>query len=424
MASITSNSSDITFNSTINGDFGLSLTAGGSVVFNGAVGNIDPLTDLSFSFTGTSAHAINIGANITMSGDNELTFSAPVNLLNSSTITSFAAPNLGATIQFSSTVDGTGTSSILQLNAGTGDVIFGGKVGHQTPLANLIFSSAARIYIGNDINVTGVNPLVFNTYVILTGNSNITFADPQTGVDILFNKTIDGTTAGCEALTLDAGSGTVTLEGLIGNATPLTSMAVGSTTGITIPSRIVAGSVSGGGTLNMIGPVVLVSDTILDTTGVEAYPTGRPIYFSTTISNGAGTTAYSLKLIAGNTSGTTAGGRIMFEGPVGSPLSPLKELNCSSCGIIYIADNITVTGAYPLKFPCRVILTGTSTFTTTNNTIQFESTLNGTFPAQPLTLAAGSSGTIAFGGAWAPSIPLPISALSVRDLFPSAPISR
>ena len=48
MASITSNSSDITFNSTINGDFGLSLTAGGSVVFNGAVGNIDPLTDRLF----------------------------------------------------------------------------------------------------------------------------------------------------------------------------------------------------------------------------------------------------------------------------------------------------------------------------------------------------------------------------------------
>ena len=63
------------------------------------------------------------------------------------------------------------------------------------------------------------------------------------------------------------------------------------------PSCIVAGSVSGGGTLNMIGPVVSVSDTILDTTGVGAYPTGGPIYFSTTISNGAGTTAYSLKLI-------------------------------------------------------------------------------------------------------------------------------
>ena len=48
----------------------------------------------------------------------------------------------------------------------------------------------------------------------------------------------------------------------------------------------------------------------------------------------------------------------MFEGPVGSPLSPLKELNCSSCGIIYIADNITVTGAYPLKFPVSCYFNG------------------------------------------------------------------
>ena len=110
-----------------------------------------------------------------MSGDNELTFSAPVNLLNSSTITSFAAPNLGATIQFSSHRRRHRNLLYFAAEAGTRDVIFGGKVGHQTPLANLIFRVRRGFTLATTINVTGANPLVLNTYVILTGNSNITF---------------------------------------------------------------------------------------------------------------------------------------------------------------------------------------------------------------------------------------------------------
>ena len=144
----------------------------------------------------------------------------------------------------------------------------------------------------------------------------------------------------------------------------------------------------------MNGPVVIVGDTICDTTDAGNYPPGGPIFFSGAINN-AGSTAYSLKLIAGNTSGTTTGSAITFGGVVGTPLSPINNLNFSSCGLINIGSNITVTGANPLTFQCPVKLTGTSTITTTDNRIQFESALDGN---QALTLAAGWEPST-FGGA-------------------------
>ena len=90
--------------------------------------------------------------------------------------------------------------------------------------------------------MTGANPLVFDKQVILTGTSAITYAAPQTGVNVSFDLTIDGTTAGLQGLSVDAGTGTVTFEGLVGNNTPLASLGAGLSTGITIPTSIITGS--------------------------------------------------------------------------------------------------------------------------------------------------------------------------------------
>ena len=81
--------------------------------------------------------------------------------------------------------------------------------------------------------MTGVNPLVFGTHVILTGTSTITYAAPQTGVNISFDSTIEGTTAGAQGLSVDAGSGTITFGGYVGNNIALASLSATSTTGIT-----------------------------------------------------------------------------------------------------------------------------------------------------------------------------------------------
>ena len=102
---ITCSNGGITFSNTIDGSTAgtqsLTLVAGtGTVTFSGAVGTTTPLTNITF----TSASLIQIGANITVTGANTLTFQDPVVLTAASTISN---NNSSGAIQFSSTINST-----------------------------------------------------------------------------------------------------------------------------------------------------------------------------------------------------------------------------------------------------------------------------------------------------------------------------
>ena len=128
---------NISFNGTLNGAQALTLNAGtsGTIAFSGVVGGSNPPTNITF----TTANLIQIGANITVSGANALTFPYPVSLTNTSTINSN-----NKNISFSSTLNG---AQALTLNAGaSGVVAFNGVVGGSNPPTNIIFSNANLLF--------------------------------------------------------------------------------------------------------------------------------------------------------------------------------------------------------------------------------------------------------------------------------------
>ena len=386
ISNITSNNANITFGSTLNGAQALTLTAGtGTVAFNGVVGGTIPLTNLIFG----SAALIQVGSNITVSGANPLAFPDPVSLTGTSTITSN-----NANITFGSTLNG---AQALTLTAGTGTVAFNGIVGGITPLTNLTFASAALIQVGNNITVSGTNPLVFPNPVSLTGTSTIT----SNNANITFGSTLNG----AQALTLVGGTGTTTFTGAIGGTTPLTTLSVTAATITQSSTAKTAGALSytgstainvdgnittSGGIVTLTGPVTIAGNPTFDTTNAGGTPAGANISFSSTL-NGA--TALTLR------AGTA--GVVFFAGAVGGT-TPLTNLVFTSANAIQIGSNITVSGANPLVFPDPVSLTGTSNITSNNANITFGSTLNG---AQALTLTAGT-GTVAFNGIVGGTAPL------------------
>ncbi len=117
-----SGNGNITFTSTVGGDYALTATAGsGNVTFEGIVGGT-PLASLSAS----SSTAINVDNNVTTVGNQ--TYTGPVVLGGNDTLTT-----TNSAVDFTSTIDGTYTLTIAQGNALT---TFGGAVGGGTALRN------------------------------------------------------------------------------------------------------------------------------------------------------------------------------------------------------------------------------------------------------------------------------------------------
>ncbi|HEX4839182.1 MAG TPA: filamentous hemagglutinin N-terminal domain-containing protein, partial [Rhabdochlamydiaceae bacterium] len=377
--SLNTSGGNVSFASTVNGAGPLTISAGaGTTTFTGAVGGTTALTSISttsatitqsstvkttgaVSYTGSSA--INIGGNITTSGG-IVTMTGPVTVSGSPTIdtTNAGGTAAGANISFSSTLNG---ATALALRAGTaGNVSFTGAVGGINALTNLSFTSANLIQIGNDITVTGANPLVFPSPVSMTGTSSIT----SNNANISFSSTLNG----AQALTIAGGSGTTTFTGAVGGTTPLTSLSAtaatvtqsstATTTGALSYTGSTAINISGnvttsGGIITMTGPVSVSGVPTFDSTNAGGTAAGANINFTSSL-NGATT----VTIRAGT------GGTATFTGAVGNT-APLTNLSFTSANLIQIGNNITITGANPLSFPSPVSLTGTSVITSNNANI-------------------------------------------------------
>ncbi len=410
--------SSITLNGTVNASGTRTLTLGGgtsgTVTLAGAVGATTSLNTLTatgatvaqnssvrtignVAYTGTSA--INIGGSITTTASGSITLTGPVNLTNTPTLdTTFAGATTGATISFTSTLNG---AVPLVLRAGTvGNVIFGGIVGGSSPLTNLSFTSANQIRVGNNITVTGANLLTFPSAVLLNGTSTI---QSNLNNNISFNSTINAASLGVQGLTVTTGSGLITLSGAVGATTALNSLSTTAATVTQSSSVRTTGSVShtgtsainiGGsitttasGSITLTGPVIITNTPTLDTTNAGG-TTGANIRFTSTLDG-----AVPLVLRSGTV------GNVIFSGIVGGT-NPLTNLSFTSANQIQIGNDIRVTGTNVLTFPgaSAVIVNGSGLCTVTsnsNNTITFGGTING---PQALAVVTGA-GAITFSGA-------------------------
>ncbi|MBD2353256.1 CHAT domain-containing protein [Tolypothrix sp. FACHB-123] len=335
-----SGNNDISFKNTIDGVSNLTVDAGtaninlannitttGTQIFNGAVkltGNATTFNsgnnDISFKNTVDGASNltvdagtanINLANNITTTGTQ--IFNGAVKLTGSD-ITFNSSNN---DISFNNTVDG---ASILTLNAGIGNINFGGAVGKTNPLIGLSVTSA-NTNVASSINTTG-NQL-FNSSINLTGNEEKIFNSVNS--DITFNNAVDGV----GNLTIDTGTANIN----------------------------VANNITNIGNQQFNSAVKLTGDSIIFNSG------NNDISFNNTIDG-----ASNLTVVADTRN-------ISFGGAVGET-NPLNSLSVTSANT-NVANNITTTGNQFFNSSVNLTGTGNKTFTSNsiNGAIAFSSSL-------------------------------------------------
>ena len=168
--------------------------------------------------------------------------------------------------------------------------------------------------------------------IVLTANDTIDTS--ATNSPITIEAPIDATTAGVQTLTINAGSGTVTIDSVLGGTTPLGAVTV---TGGLIDLSTSITTKAGAVTFN--GPTVLTGNTSIDTSAGG----GATVAFNGTV-DAASFGVQTLAIAAG------AAGNINFTARVGyeATSSPTLGCMCSSPGAVTItsANAVNLTMPY------------------------------------------------------------------------------
>ncbi len=417
-STITTNNASVGFSSTLNGGQALTIVGGsGTATFSSTVGNSTPLSSLNVtaatinqsstvvttglvSYTGSTA--ININNNITTNSNGAISMTGPVTLGGSVTMNTSIGG--GANITFAGTVNGTvAASQNLTLNAGSGLITFTSAVGNSIRLGDLsaTASGATGVSIGANITAKSVT-LTGSTAATLTGTSTISTAFDNGA--IFFGGTINGTTPAAQNLTLSAGSGLITLTGVIGGSVRLGafSATTSNATGVLIYADITAASF----TLTTSTPATIAGSSTIST----ALDSGN-ISFGGTIT---GSAAYVENL----TLNSNSPGVVTLSGNVGAtPLGALTigagggGLSVGSAVTSISSQSFTVAGTVPTTLANA----GTLTITTNDDTLSFGGTIDGTVAgSQNLILNAGALGTVTLSGIVGGTTPLGSISISAK----------
>jgi len=434
-----SGGTNITFASTINGGFALTVNTDGSQVFNGLIGNTTPLASLTtndpanatapllgttnpvqFNAAGTAG-----APSVTTTGNQD--YFNPVALYAGSVALNSTA---GGTITFHATVDGTSSGGqALSVNT-TGSEIFQAAVGATAPLASLTTDDPAAGLVGT------LGPVLFQHEITppltaapasVTTTGNQTYGNPvqlqadtqlttTAGGNVWFKSTVDSdATVGGWALGVDTslvggvagniqfGSGGANYVGAVHPLASLTVTAVGSTPGATKFDIVGTSSPS----LSTMGvqayhtPVTLLADTVLLSQGTGV---SGAITFDSTIQG-----RFAL--------GTASAGTVAFNGVIGGNSAPLTSLTTNdpiwgiSGGNVHLnagmpGGQATVTTTSKQEYHNAVVLqANTQLTTTTGGSVTLDSTVDGDGNG-PWSLAIttsyaaganGSAGNIQFG---------------------------
>jgi filamentous hemagglutinin family protein len=340
---------DVIINATIN-----ATTGGGILYLTG--GDTDPVGTVKINqpinvgeiiVATTNDVPINMGANITTSGDQ--TYSDAITLTASSILES------GGDITFGSTIDG-GFGLTLRTTAG-GTVSTGGNIGEGAPLTAIGFADtglAGTVDLGHNITTTGDQWYVgvnvnLQDNVILTGQYFQTLASPPTIIGNNYNLTLN-----FSALTIE--NNNIKTGVLLSPFSDINTLTVGST---------------GAGTLDLEGTVdeavsYVINNAVTligDTTLTSSTGSGAITFDSTVNSEGAENNALTL-----NTTGTTT-----LSGVIGGT-QELSSLTTNADGTTNIGANITTTGTQTYGDAVTFGVTGGRILT--GSTVDFDSTLS------------------------------------------------
>ena len=349
------NAGNITFNSTLDGLFALTVNTGGTTAFNGQVGAVSPLASLTTDAAGNTSLK---GGAVTTSGAQ--IYGDAVSLGTDAVLSS----NANGNVTFASTVNG---PFALTINTG-GVTQFNAATGSQTALASLTTDApGSTVLDGGVVFTTGTQS--YGDALTLARDTTLT----STGSgDLRFGQTVNG----AFALTLNT-AGTTVLGGSVGGTTPLASV----TTDTPGTTQFNGSGVTTSGAQTYRDPSFLVVDTTLASAGGS-------ILFGNTLNSAAGT-ARNLTV---NTTGRTE-----FDGLVGSTAA-LGSVTTDAGGITLInGGGITTvhagatTGAQTYNDAVRLgadtLLASLATGATAGGNLTFNATVDGAFA---LTLNTGA----------------------------------
>ncbi|MEG4116416.1 filamentous hemagglutinin N-terminal domain-containing protein, partial [Microcoleus sp. N9_B4] len=336
----------ITLENTVDGTSDLTAKASsGNVTFNGAVGNLSAIGNLTANSTGTTAFnqtvnaasvTTNIGGttqvngNVTTTGSQ--TYADAVTVANNPILS-------GSGISFNDTVNG---SSDLTLNGGTGNVTFNGAVGSLSAIGNLTANSTGTTTFNQAVNAASLTTDAGGTTQLkgnVTTTGSQTYGDAVTiannpifsGDSITFNNTVDG----ISDLTVKAASGNLTFNGAVGAASAIGNLTANSTGTTTFNQAVNAASLTtdAGGTTQLKGNVTTTgSQTYGDAVTIANNPifSGDSITFNNTVD---GISDLTVKAASGN---------LTFKSAIGET-TPLTSLTANSK--ISLGGNVTTTGS-------------------------------------------------------------------------------
>ena len=267
------NSSAVTFSSTIDGTQDLTVATGGLTTFDGIVGGGTAVSAIAITGTGgldldaaiTSAASLavtgdtNLGANVTTSGDQ--TYTGAVTLSADNTLTSSGTGNL----LFSSTTKSDGTARALILSTG-GNTTFTGAVGGTGALSGLTSTTAAftaaAIKVGGTISITnsGVGSI---TGIISDGASAAALTKSGAGT-----LTLEGVNTFTGNITITDGDLSIDGTGQLGSGTYAGAISVGTGDDLIYTStaaQTLSGVISG------LGGVVKEENSVLTLSGDNTF---------------------------------------------------------------------------------------------------------------------------------------------------------
>jgi len=297
-----------------------SLTAG-SITASGT-GSNDNLTingDLTASGAGgitLEGGAIVLHNNLTASAG-PVTLTGFIRLTNDVTVDT---SNADKDVSFQGLIDG---EFRLTVDAGSGNVLFGGAVGSSTPLTGLIVSDAGGLRFDGNVAV-GTHGLALSADSISLGGSvnsvgDVTFSGPLTlttdvtiaGNDVTFSGTINSDTTARALRVETSGNGATSFGGVVGGTSPLASLFTNADGTTRLGTNIFT---TGG--MTFLDAVTLTGDVLLRDTGATG------IAFGGTINSDSSSTPRGLTLLVNtDTSGNplaTPIPVISFGGNVGA----------------------------------------------------------------------------------------------------------
>lgn len=349
---LSANGSSLTFASTLDGAYSLTVGTAGTTTFDGAVGGSTNLYTLVLGTNATRGSIVINSVPVTTSQGQ--TYNGSLTVSGTVTLTSAAAGNI--TFQ---PVSGTGTLTVS--SAGTTEFDDGAGPG----LASLTVGGGGTVVFNSPVQVATSGAQSYNESVLLMQNTTLTASSG--------NLNFDSTVNGGFALTVDA-TGNITFFNSVGASTPLSSLnVINSGTGTTIFDTA---------TVKTSGSQVYGQPVIVNASLATFTSTGAGIVFSSTL-DGA---PIALTL--------SAAGTVLFGGVVGGSTPP-NQLAVSGGGTVDFNCSAITTAQLQI-YDENVSLSSNVVLTSLDGlNISFAGTING---AQSLTVNTSGPGETFFDG--------------------------